>query len=389
MGVIDWFKSWGKKVIPLSGEEAKAFADEYAELVGDVWIREMAFMAAVNLIAGLVDKCEIRTYFKGEEVKGREYYLWNYEPNKNQSADVFKQTLIARLYRHNEALVVNVNDQLLIADSWQVKPYALYDDVFTNVQVGDISFGRSFSQSEVLYFKLSDRNVKQVVDNVYAAYSKLIAYGMKGYQRSRGTKGVFSYESIPPAGSEERKAFDALVSQKFRAWLEADSGVIPIGRGQTYTNESAGKTYSSENTRDIRAMIDDVFDFYAREFQIPPALMQGKVAGIKDTMDLMLTICIDPLVHKLATEINRKRNGYEGIKNGTYHVIDTTMIKHVDVLDVSSSVEKLIGSGFSPNEVRLMCGEQPIDEPWANEHYMTKNFATSESLLTAEGGGSD
>lgn len=33
----------------------------------------------------------------------------------------------------------------------------------------------------------------------------------------------------------------------------------------------------------------------------------------------------------------------------------------------------MLASGWSPNEVRRMAGEPEINEPWANEHYVTKN----------------
>lgn len=387
MGLISWLiDKFGCSPVPVNFND-KEYYDEYASLVADVYIREMAFWSAVNLVANAVSKCEFKTYLNGKEVKGREYYLWNVEPNKNQNSSVFLHKLIAKLYRDNECLVIEQNGQLLVADNFIRKPYALYDDVFTQVQVGDFTFQRSFTQSEVLYYKLNEENVRKLVNGLYESYSKLITYSMKAYQRSRGTKGIFKYDSIPVAGTDERKAFDALINEKIKKWMEGDNAALPLGRGQEW-KELQHKTYSNESTRDIRAQVDDIFDFTARAFGIPPALLRGDVQDTSKAIDQLLTFCIDPLTDMLSEENNRKRNGYEGFSQGTYQKIDTKSIKHVDLLSVATQIDKLIGSGsFCINDIRKAVGDEIIDEPWAWQHFITKNYETVENALKALEGG--
>ena len=97
---------------------------------------------------------------------------------------------------------------------------------------------------------------------------------------------------------------------------------------------------------------------------------------------------MDPLVDMLQEEINRKRNGYEGYSKGTYLKIDTKCIKHVDLLSVATAIDKLIGSGaFCINDIRKAVGDEPINEAWANQHFITKNYETVENALTALEGG--
>lgn len=387
MGLISWLidKLSGKPV-PVSFNDADML-DEYTSLIGDIYIREMAFWSAVNLVANAVSKCEFKTFFKGKEVQEREYYLWNIEPNRNQNSSAFIHKLIAKLYRNNECLVIEQNGQLLVADNFVRKPYALYDDVFTQVQVEDFTFDRPFNQSEVLYYKLNEENIRKLINGLYESYSKLIAYSMKAYQRSRGTKGIFKYDTMPVAGTPEREAFDALINKKIKQWMEGDNAALPLGRGQEW-KELQHKTYTNESTRDIRAQIDDIFDFTARAFGIPPALLRGDVQDTSRAVDQLLTFCIDPLTDMLSEEINRKRNGYEGFAKGTYLKIDTKSIKHVDLLSVATAIDKLIGSGaFCINDIRKAVGDEPIDEPWANQHFITKNYETVENALKALEGG--
>ena len=348
----------------------------------------MAFWNAVNTIANAVSKCEFKTYTRGKETKGPEYYLWNIEPNQNQNSSGFIHKLIAELYRNNECLVIEQSGKLLVADSFTRTPYALYPDTFTDVTIGDFTFNKTFTQSDVLYFKLSERNMREVINAMYESYARLITYSMKAYQKSRGTKGIFNYETLPVAGTDERKFFDELITKKFKTFMNSGDAIIPLGKGQSYT-DIGSKTYSSESTRDIRAMIDDVSDFTAKGFNMPPALLRGDIQGTSDAVDQFLTFCIDPLADMIQEEINRKRIGQVEYSKGSKIVIDTKTIKHIDLFSISTAIDKLIGSGaFCINDIRKATGDEIIDEDWAWQHWITKNYSSVEDLLKliTEGG---
>lgn len=384
MGLISWLASKFGGTVPFSGAEVATAIEEYAS---EVHIRELAFWSSVNMIANSVSKCEFKTFQNGKEVKEKEYYLWNIEPNKNQNSSGFMHKLIGQLYKNNECLVIQENEQLLVADSFNQKEFALRDNLFTEVTVGDFSFNRTYSMSEVLYFKLSEKDMRKVVNTLYDSYARLIIYGMKAYQKSRGTKGIFSYDTLPVAGTPEREAFDSLINEKFKKFMESPDAVLPLGRGQSYKEEGS-KTYANDSTRDIRAMIDDISDFTAKAFGIPPALLKGDIAGTKDALNNYLTFCIDPLVDMIAEEINRKRNRYEAFRKDTYLKIDTRTIMHIDLLSIPTAIDKLVASGtFCVNDIRKLLGEPVLDEPWAWKHFITKNYAEIEQILeTLEGG---
>lgn len=362
---------------------AEIGADDLFGLSAEIHVRELAFWSCVNIIANAIGKCEFKTFVRHRETRGPEYYLWNVEPNANQNSSAFIHKWISQLYSRNEALVIEQNGQLLVADSFDRKPYALYDDVFSQVQVGDFTFNRTFMQSEVLYFRLSEKNMRLIANGLYAAYQKMIDYGMHSYQRSRGQKGVITIDTMAAGGSSWQKEYENLKNRDFKSFFDAENAVMPLFKGFRY-DDLGSKTYSNEGTRDVRAMIDDVSDFTAKAFGIPPALLSGEVQGTSDALDQFLTFCVDPLADMLQEEINRKRNGYGGYSQGTYLQIDTRAIKHVDLLSVSTAIDKLISSGaYCINDIRKLTGDQVIDEPWAWQHFMTKNYATVAELLRA------
>ncbi len=377
-----WNKFFGKYQ-QVSNED---FAEMHS-LQAEVIFRKIAFETAINLIANSISKCEFETYFKGERIKGEEYYLWNIEPNKNQSSSQFIKKWISKLYKENECLIIEQNGQLLVADDFTCKEYALFDWEFNRVTVENFTFNKTFFMSDVLYFRLNDENVKSLINVMYESYGKLISYAQKNYQKSRGNKGILEVDAVAEGKANFKEIFDKLMNERFEKFFKSESAVLPLFSGYKYT-DLASKTYSEGNTRDIKAMIDDIYDFTGRAIQIPPVLLKGDVANNENVVDNYLTFCVDPLCDLLQEEINRKRSGYQGYKNGTYLEINTKSIKHIDLLSVSTSIDKLIGSGgFCINDIRKLVNEPIIDEPWAWQHYITKNYDTIENLLKALEGG--
>ena len=380
MGLITWVRDF------LSGEiltTTQVTDEEFYNIVAEIHIRELAFWSCVNMVANSISKCELKTFKNNKEIKGQEYYLWNISPNKNQNSSAFMHKLIAELYRNNECLVIEENGQLLIADSFQQTPYALVDNTFEGVTVGTFTFQKKYNMSDVMYFKLSEKDMRKVTNGIYEGYGKLIAYGMKAYQKSRGSRGILDYATIAQGDEKAKSAFEDLMNNRFKKFFTAENAVLPLPKGYTYS-DIGSKTYSDSTTRDIRAMADDISDFTAKGFGIPPALAKGDIAGIKDAMVTYLTFCVDPLTDMLAEEINRKRYGFSEFSKGNYLKIDTKSILHVDLLSVSVAIDKLIASGaFTINDIRKLVGEQPIDEAYADTHFITKNYSTVEDVLNA------
>lgn len=384
MGLISWLVNR----INGTSEPTQIEVEEFFNLQAELVIRNLAFQTAINLVANSISKCEFKTYFKNEEVKKQEYYLFNVEPNKNQNSSEFIHKWISILYENNECLIIENNGQLLIADTFSKKEYALFDYTFSGVTVNDFTFNKTFNMSEVLYFKLNNRDIRKLINGMYETYGKLIAYGQKSYQKSRGRRGILTVNTVAQGKPNFNETFEKLMNERFKKFFEADNAVLPLFDGYSY-DDIGSKTYSNEGTRDIKAMIDDIYDFTARAFGIPPVLLKGDTANLGDSViNNYLTFCVDPLTDMFQEEINRKRSGYVGFAQGTYLNIDTKSIKHIDLLSVSTAIDKLIGSGsFCINDIRKLVGEPIIDEPWAWQHFITKNYATVEDMLLALEGG--
>lgn len=355
------------------------------DAIYEVYLRELAFWTCVNKIANAISKCEFRTYMGRKEEHGREYYLWNYEPNPNQNATVFINKLIGQLYRHNEALVVEIANHLYVADGYEKEVYALRDYRFSGIVIDNYQLSETMGMPDVLFFELNSNDMRRLMNGMYESYSNLLMYAQKAYTKSRGHKGILDVDAIAQESENFSETFNELMTEHFKNFFDKDSAVLPLFNGYSYTDISQNaKTYSTESTRDIKALADDIFEFTARAFSFPPSLAKGDVQDTGKAIDELLTFVVDPLAKMMQQEINRKRNGYVGFCSGNYLKIDTLAVKHVDIFDIATPIDKLISSGaFTINDILEVIGKPRIDAEWADQHFITKNYSTIQDLLAS------
>lgn len=392
------FKRWLLTKLGAGGPADIACVD-LQQAAEEYRIRELAFHTCVTMIANAIGKCEFKTYQNGKENKEGEYYLWNIEPNRNQNSTAFLHKLVHQLYIHNEALVITTKpldgrEALVVADSFTVSDeYPAKPQEYTGVTVGEVTYQKAFTEKEVLHFRLHCCNVKPVLDGLCQSYARLVQTAMKSYAWANGKHYKVHVEQLAQIGTvgtegkDWNTQFSEMLQNQVKPFLTGENGVLPEFSGYRY-EDVGGSADVQRSTRDIRALVDDIFDFTARALCIPPVLLFGDVAGTKDATSRWLTTCIDPLCDQLQEEIIRKRYGYEEWKKGNFLRIDTSAILHFDLFGNAASIEKLIGSGaFTINDVRKAAGQSEIDESWANEFFITKNFSTIEEMLQAGKGG--
>jgi HK97 family phage portal protein len=356
-------------------------------------IEDFAIQMAINMLAGLIAKCEFKTYVKGQEKKGDEYYLWNVEPNVNQNSSQFIQQLVSKLLHDNEALVVEVNGQLLVADSFTTTGYALLPSTFSGVTVttfgNNFTFDRTFSMGDVLYFRLNSRNILALLVGVMDGYSQLLSMAMGKYKRAGGRKGIAHVDKTLSGDQKFKQQIDDIFGNGFQKYFDSENAVIHLPNGITYeeiTGEGSKKSTSEVN--DIANITKEAFARVAQAFRIPPALLQGDIADISKLMDELLTVCIDPLADLIQAEINRKRYGKKAFLEGTYLRIDTTCIKHIDIFDVAAAADKLISDSlYNADELRQKLGDAPINTWWSKRYVLTKNYEPVDSPANSTTGG--
>ena len=376
-------KARSPTTVEITCRELMAAAQEFQ-------LRDLAFWSCANMIANAVARCEFRTFRGGKEIQEREHYLWNVEPNVNQNSTAFLHKLVAKLLTDGECLVISTRqregyDALVVADSYMLSGcYPSKQNEYTDVQVGDVSYEKTFREREVLHLRLNHVNIKPVLDGLYTSYCRLITAAMKRYEWDKGQHWKVHVEQMAQGKEDFTAKFTAMIEEQVKTFLDSNGAILPEFDGYAYTNEG-GK--STVDLADIQAQAKDIFAFTAKALQIPAVLIDGTVQGTEDAQARFLTGCIDPICDQLQEEINRKRYGYEAMRRGDYLRVDTSGILHFDMFANAGNLEKVVGSAvFTVNDILRAAGLPTIPEPWADEHYLTKNIATlSESVTSVSG----
>ena len=69
-------------------------------------------------------------------------------------------------------------------------------------------------------------------------------------------------------------------------------------------------------------------------------------------------------------------------------MVDTSHVKHVDIFSNATQIDKLVQSGtHTINMILRAMGQPQVDEAWADQHFITKNYSTIQSVLESLEGG--
>lgn len=358
---------------------------ELFEAAQEFRIRELCFMICVDMIANALGKCEVKTYIDRKEVQNREYYMWNVEPNVNQNSSAFIHKWVLRLFSDGEALMISTRgtdgaEALVVADSYAPPEiYPVRQNEYKQVTVGNFTYNKTFLEEDVLHLSLTHTNVKEVLDGMYQSFYRLYDAAVRAYTWGQG-KHLKVHVNQMAAGEEGWAAkFQQMILEQVKPFLDSNGAILPEFDGYKY--EYFGKD-SGGDTRDIRAIVDDIFNFTARAMQIPVVLAAGKVEATGDAYTRFLTDCIDPICDQWQEEVNRKRYGYQQWRAGNYVRVDSSNILHFDLFANAANVEKLAGCGaFTINDILKAANREPINEPWADQHYLTKNIGALQDVL--------
>lgn len=384
MGFIDFFRD----LLISKPNDGKYELYQIEVAKKDFAVQLLAFQAAKNKIANAFSKCEIQKFENGKKVEDEDHYRFNYEPNRNQSASEFKKQLVSKLLVGNECLIIDINREYFIADSFAKETEGAKANKYRDIVVNNKTIKKVCSENDVLYFKLNNNNITGIVETLSKTYSDIIQYSEASYRRSKGRKAVLNIEARASSNPKFSENVDKLYNKDLRSFFEADNAVLPLFEGFNYDELTAVKGATDANTRDLKAQIDDVFDFTARAFNIPVGLLKGDIVDTEQMTHDLLTYCIEPIAKLIEDELIRKKIGLTGFIYGNTFKVSTSRITNVDIIKSATAVDKLIASGVcSINEIRERFKLERLDEDWASKHFITKNYTTFTDLENSEKGG--
>ena len=392
MGLGDFFKNLvgGSKSQNNNGvvyRTVRVGDDSYTPVDVNGEIMRTAMQIGVDYIASAVGKCEIRTFINNKEVRGDDWYLWNVRPNKNQTSTQFWSEVVHKLYFNKEVLILPINKQLIIADSFSKEVRAIAPTIFTGISRDSFAFNGSYTTENAIYLNIENNaNTTSLSTSLGSVLDEMLKITCKHYYNEGGEHGAFYYDTSQIGTKEDEDNLNRILNEDFDAYFNSKNAVLPLYDGMRYEQMVAkGSSQKTSYVNDMSTIIREAYTRMAQALRVPPALLLGEVTDVNGVTKSLLTFAVDPLLDYICEAANAVMYG-RGILEGNFLQADSSCIEHIDIFSSGGNIDKIHSNSIlSVNEIRRKVGEPRIEEAWADSYIQTKNYETIEK----KGGNSD
>ncbi|WP_416808872.1 phage portal protein [Bacillus thuringiensis] len=367
-------------------------------LKAEIAYKKLYVNAAIDLIARSLVACDFESYRIGKLKRSLNYYQLNVAPNKNENAHEFWCKVVHQLIYENEALILPIGEEMWVAESFHRETTnGLKEFTYHSISINGEMLSKTYKENEILYFRLSQESINQVIDSLYNSYGLLLAKAMSDYRGNGRLRYIAKGRFMTSLTDENGKAAQALFEEKMRDYTNPEKLASVLFLPEQVNLEDQSKDPQKLDTRDIKNLAKDMLDFVAVAFHIPPSLLSGISEGGISTssnptgdLDNFILFSVRPIGEMIANEYNKKMFTRDEYLNKTYVKFSMDNFKLFDLTKFANSVDKLFAvGGMSINDVLERLGKEQINEDWANKRYVTKNYERAEISGTMEGGEND
>ncbi|TFE03202.1 phage portal protein [Jeotgalibacillus salarius] len=370
----------------LRKNSAVAFSFDLELLQNDakrIYMKKLAIDTCASFLARTISQSDFRVKEKGSYKKNDLYYRLNVRPNKNMTASTFWQQVVYKLVYDNECLIIQADDEdLLIADDFEHKEYAVKEDVFSKVVVKDWEFTRTFLQNEVLHLRYSNEKLSPLIDSLFNDYGELFGRLLTSQKRKNQIRSTVDMDANTAKNEQSLNKLQEFINKMYKAVSDKDIAIIPQMPGFGYKEHFSGGGNGIQSVDEINKVTKGFLDQVALSMHIPTSLLYGDIADVEKQTKNYMMFAVNPFLKKIKDEANYKFFEKAEYMNGD--MLDIRPISYNTLFDIADKVDKLVSSGaFTGNEIREEAGKERSDNPNLDKHFITKNYTEIGSL---EGG---
>lgn len=353
------------------------------------YIKKWALDTCINHIARTISQTKFEIIdSEGKDTSSTTHYKLNVRPNTDESAATFWQKVIRKLIYDNEVLIVVTDSKdLIIADDFVREEYALYDDIFDHIIVGEFEFERSFRMSEVIYLEYNNESITNMLMGLFSDYGDIFGRMIKSNLMNNQIRATLAMDTSVSMNQESQQKIQSFINKAYESFDKNDIAIVPLQKGYEYKEHSSNNgAKTSSQIEDMAKVPNQLLSYVARNLGIPVGLINGDTADIEAMTDNYMKFCIKPIIEKITDELNAKLFSERGYKEGKR--IKAISIDQKGPLEVSEAVDKLIASGsFNRDEIRVLTGFEPIGSEEMQKFIITKNYQTVDEETTGSEGG--
>lgn len=343
------------------------------------YLKIMAKNTVLDFVARTMSTLEVK--FKNKDGTADWEYILNVRPNNDMSAATFWEKFFYRLMDDNEVLVIFTEDnQLLIADDFSRKEYAVYDDVFTGVTVKNYVFQKSFNMSDVIYIEYNNDKLDRFTKGLFEDYSELFGRIIEIAMRNNQIRGSVSINATATAnekkdenGKTRTEKLQEYVDKIYQAFKTKSVAIVAKVKNIDYEEYTNKQGVSNQSLDELNKMKTSLIDDVANAIGVPTALIYGEKAELDSNLQAFRKLCIAPLMKKLQDELMAKIITKKEYKNGER--IKVSKVLPVSILENATQIDKIVSSGtFLRDEVREVTDYDPLPNGEGQQLIMTKNY---------------
>ncbi|PTK52084.1 phage portal protein [Staphylococcus haemolyticus] len=352
------------------------------------YIKKWALDTCINHIARTISQTKFEIIDgKSKDTTSTTHYKLNVRPNTDESAATFWQKVIRKLIYDNEVLIVVTDSKdLIIADDFVREEYALYDDIFDHIVVGEFEFERSFRMSEVIYLEYNNEAITNMLYGLFSDYGDIFGRLIRSNLMNNQIRATLEMDANTVINRQTQENIQNFINKAYDAFSTNDVAIVPVQKGYQYNEHSRDGVNSKSQIEEMSKVPNQLLSYVARNLGIPVGLINGDTADIEAMTDNYMKFCIKPIIEKITDELNAKLFSERGYKEGKR--IKAISIDQKGPLEVSEAIDKLIASGsFNRDEIRVLTGFEPIGSEEMQKFIITKNYQTVDEETTGSEGG--
>lgn len=358
------------------------------------YIYTLAEAHAIDLIAKTIAKSEIQTFElsernkKIEKSKGDLYWTLNIQPNFNETGTKFLYKLAVKLLTDGKALVLinkkNKMNLLYVADEYESSNDILYGKTFSNIVVSDdegntLPLNKTYNQNNTIYYSLKNTRLESASEGFKNNSIKLL----KAIQNSFINANIDKWRLKIPGGqptmldaeTKQPISYEKYKEKITEGLFKDEQSLIMLSEMFDLVNLNKD---NKKDLTDYEKIVVRIGNVVAQKWNIPLDIFYGSKTEKSTGTNDFITFAVDPYFELIEDGFNSGLVGKESYKKGEYIKINRQNITHRDVLEAGTGIDKLTANRFSRNELNEFLGLPQIDEDWANEHSLTKNYANVE-----------
>ena len=297
----------------------------------------------------------------------------NVKPNDNENKSDFRSKVIDRMLLEGECLVIRINGNLYVADSFSIDGREFGQKTYKDIVVGEVVLHKHFKSKDVFHFRYTNDKLKKFLRDLDESYAKLFKRLIEVHMRNNQIRIYAEFAQSKKDDNTQQKYKDFLRGAENK--IKNDSvAMIPTQKDYNLTENA--QNYESRSIKEV----GDLENMYVRQvaniLQVPPLLFSGDLADVSQHKDSYIKDCVRPLMQVMADEVNAKYFSLsEYVKDGGVKVNAVHALFNSE-FEMGNATEKMIGSGvWTVDDILELTGKERENTVVTTQRYLTKNIA--------------